>query len=112
MRPSGTPTALIDEVTRFQADVRRLALAAVRVIIEQELDRRLVKSEPAQKEKRKRQPTSLSRREPVRQLELGFAQAPERQLALALAPARPAESQPEPEAAGAPDPSDVAVERA
>jgi hypothetical protein len=35
--------ALTDEVARFQAKVRELALAAVRVVLEQELERKLAK---------------------------------------------------------------------
>jgi hypothetical protein len=35
--------ALTDEVERFQAKVRQLALAAVRVVLEQELERKLAK---------------------------------------------------------------------
>lgn len=35
--------ALTEEVARFQADVRRLALAAARAIVQQELDRRRAK---------------------------------------------------------------------
>ena len=35
--------ALTEEVARFQADVRRLALAAAHAIVQQELDRRRVK---------------------------------------------------------------------
>lgn len=107
MRPSGTPTVLIDEVARFQAEVRRLAFAAVRMIIQDELDRRPAEPEPARP--RKRQPARPAKREAVHQLELGFAQAPERQLALPLAPPREAEIQPARESTGATDPPDAAV---
>lgn len=107
MRPSGTPTVLIDEVARFQAEVRRLAFAAVRMIIQDELDRRPAEPEPARP--RKRQPARPAKREAVHQLELGFAQAPEHQLALPLAPPREAESQPARESTGATDPPDAAV---
>jgi len=105
MRRSGNPTALIDEVARFQAEVRRLAFAAVRVVIQQELDRRPAKPETARQPKRKtaRQP----KRKPAVQLELGFAQVPERQLELPLT--RQAEIHPERKPAGATDPSDAAV---
>jgi len=131
MRRSGNPTALIDEVARFQAEVRRLAFAAVRAVIQQELDRRPAKPETARQRKRqpalppkrkpagqpalppKRkpagQPALPPKRKPAVQLELGFAQAPERQLELPLALARQAEIQPERKPAAATDPSDAAV---
>jgi hypothetical protein len=105
MRPSGTPTAMIDEVARFQAEVRRLAFAAVRMIIQHELDRRPAKPETARP--RKRQPARPAKREPTRQLELGFAPAKDHQLALPLA--RQTEIQPEPASAGSTDPPDAAV---
>jgi hypothetical protein len=117
MRRSGNPTALIDEVARFQAEVRRLAFAAVRAVIQQELDRRPAKPKTARQRKRqpalppKRkpvgQPALPPKRKPAVQLELGFAQAPERQLELPLA--RQAEIQPERKPAGATDPSDAPV---
>jgi hypothetical protein len=47
MRRSDNHAALTDEVTRFQTEVRRLALAAVREVIRQELDRKLAKRPPA-----------------------------------------------------------------
>lgn len=40
MTRSDNPAALTDEVARFQAEVRRLALAAVQAIIKEELDRK------------------------------------------------------------------------
>lgn len=40
MMRSDNPTALTDEVARFQAEVRRLALAAVQAIIKEELERK------------------------------------------------------------------------
>jgi hypothetical protein len=111
MRRSGHPTALVDEVARFEADVRRLAFAAVRVIIQQELDRRPREPEPARQRKRPpaRPPKRKPARQPTRQLELGLAQVPERQLALSFALPRPAELQPEHTPAGATAPADTAV---
>jgi len=47
MKRSVSRAALTDEVARFQAEVQRLALAAAREIIQQEIDRRLAKPEPA-----------------------------------------------------------------
>jgi len=47
MKRSVSRAALTDEVARFQAEVQRLALAAAREIIKQEIDRRLAKPEPA-----------------------------------------------------------------
>jgi hypothetical protein len=43
MRHSDARAALTEEVARFQADIRRLALAAVREIVQQELERRLTR---------------------------------------------------------------------
>lgn len=43
MRRSDNRAALTDEVARFQADVQQLALAAVRAIVKQELDRKRAK---------------------------------------------------------------------
>jgi hypothetical protein len=48
MRRSDNRAALTDEVARFQADVRRLALTAVRSIIQQELDRKRAQLQAAQ----------------------------------------------------------------
>jgi hypothetical protein len=47
MRRSDKHPALTEEVARFQDEVRRLALAAVRAIVEQELERRRAKAPPA-----------------------------------------------------------------
>src|SRR6185503_19730708 len=46
MMGSDHRAALTDEVERFQAKVRQLALAAVRVVLEQELERKLAKRKP------------------------------------------------------------------
>ncbi|HMG20460.1 MAG TPA: hypothetical protein VK607_04055 [Kofleriaceae bacterium] len=43
MRHSDSRAALTGEVARFQAEIRRLALAAAREIVQQELDRRLAR---------------------------------------------------------------------
>jgi hypothetical protein len=43
MRHSDPRAALTDEVARFQAEIRRLALAAAHEILRQELDRRLAR---------------------------------------------------------------------
>lgn len=48
MRRPDSRAALTDEVARFQAEVQRLALATVRAIISEELDRRLAEREAAQ----------------------------------------------------------------
>jgi hypothetical protein len=95
MRRHDSRTALHDVIARFQAEVHRLALAAARTVIEQELARRRARLEPARPRKvRPARPTA-------RQLELGLEQAPRRQLELPLA------SQAAPEAAprtGGPEP--------
>lgn len=107
MRRHGSRTALHDVIARFQAEVQRLALAAVRTVIEQELARRRAGLEPARPRKgRSAQPAT-------RQLELGFGQAPRRQLELPLAPqaapevappaGAPVEAPREGEPPGAPD---------
>lgn len=107
MRRSGSRTALDDEVARFQAEIQRMAFAAVRAVIEQELARRRAEPEPARP--RKARPAQPARP----QLELGFAQEPQRQLELPLAQHAAAdvapragslaETQREGEPAGAPD---------
>jgi hypothetical protein len=105
MRRSGSPTALHDEVARFQSEIQRLAFAAVRAVIEQELAQRRAKPEPARP--RKDRPAQHAER----QLELGFAQEPQLELPLAQHAApevaqragSPAETQREGEQAGAPD---------
>jgi len=108
MRRHDSRTALDEMIARFQAEVERLALAAVRTAIEQELARRRARIEPARP--RKGRPAQSARR----QLELGFAKAPRRQLDLPLASqaapeAAPRTGAPEPrregEPAGAPDPA-------
>jgi hypothetical protein len=107
MRRHESRTALDDVIARFQAEVQRLALAAARTVIEQELARRRARLEPGRP--RKGRPAAPT----TRQLELGFGQAPRRQLDLALASqaapevaqraGAPAEPQREGEPAGAPD---------
>src|SRR4051812_25870719 len=107
MRRSGSRTALHDEVARFQAEVQRLAFAAVRAVIEQELAQRRATPEPA------RPRNGRPAQEAKRQLELGFAQERQLQLELPLAQhaapdvaqrtGSPAETQREGEQAGAPD---------
>jgi hypothetical protein len=47
MRRSDNRAALTDEVARFQAEVRRLALATVRAVVQQELDRKMAKLQAA-----------------------------------------------------------------
>lgn len=106
MRRHESRTALHDVIARFQAEVQHLALAAARTVIEHELARRRAGLEPARP--RKGRPAQPARR----QLELGFGQAPRRQLELPLAPqavpevapraAAPAEPPREGEPAGAP----------
>lgn len=53
MRRSDNRAALTDEVARFQAEVQHLAFAAARAIVQEELDRRLAKLEPARRRGRK-----------------------------------------------------------
>lgn len=67
------------EVARFQAEIQRLAFAAVRTIIEQELAQRRAKPDRAQP--RKRRPAQQAER----QLALGLAPEPKPQLELPLA---------------------------
>jgi hypothetical protein len=121
MGRSDNRTALTDAVARFQAEIQRLAFAAVRAIIKQELERRPAKPEPVRQ--RKRQPAQHVGRKLARQpdgeLDLALAQGPERQLELPLArQAEPdaarqagptAETQPERQPAGVPEPSDAAA---
>jgi len=78
MRPTEARTALAEAVARFQAEAERLALAAVRAVIEQELARRGARSEPS----RPRKGTPKKRNQ--RQLTLALAVAPERQLELSF----------------------------
>ena len=81
MTRSGVQSGLLEAIAQFQAEMQRLAYAAVRAVIEQELARRRAQPERARPAERKR------KREPprARQLELGFTQPPERQLELPLA---------------------------
>jgi hypothetical protein len=83
MRRHGSPPELDDAFTRFQAEIHRLALAAARSIVEQELARRRATLEPARARKARPAPPATP------QLELGFGQAPHRpsehQLELPLA---------------------------
>jgi hypothetical protein len=110
MRRHASRTALDDVVARFQAEVQRLALAAARTVIEQELARRRARLEPARPRKARPAPPATS------QLELGFGQAPRPQrpqmdlpLASQAAPevappaGSPGETEPAGEPAGAPD---------
>jgi hypothetical protein len=97
MRHSGSHTALADAVARFQAEMQRLAFAAVRAVIAQELARRRANPERA----RPRKGPPAQRR--ARQLELGLTHVPPRQLELPLArdaarqPASPGTTRSEPE---------------
>ena len=81
MRPTETRTALSEAVARFQAEAERLAFAAVRAVIEQELARRSARAEPsrprkgAAKKRNQRQLTLALTATPKRQLELSFVQA-------------------------------------
>jgi hypothetical protein len=93
MRRHESRTALDDVIARFQAEVERLALAAVRSVIEQELARRRARLEPARPHK------GRPARPAPRQLDLGFGQAPRRQLELPLASRAAPEAAPR---AGAP----------
>jgi hypothetical protein len=79
MRRSGGPAELPDTIAAFQAEVQRLALAAVRAVIDEEIARRRTRPERARPSKRR----SVQHR--ARQLELGFTQPPLRQLELPLA---------------------------
>lgn len=96
MRRHDSRAALDEVIARFQAEVERLALAAARSVIEQELARRRARLEPARP--RKTRPAQPTRR----QLELGFGQAPRNQLDLPLASQAAAEAAPR---AGAPEPA-------
>jgi hypothetical protein len=99
-----------DAIAAFQTEIQRLAFAAVRAVIDEEIARRQARPESARP--RKRRPEQHL----ARQLELGFAQAPPRQLELPLArsvtpdpaqhPEAPVKTQPEHERAGI---SDAAV---
>jgi hypothetical protein len=78
MRPTEARTALAEAVARFQAEAERLAFAAVRAVIEQELAGRRARAAPS----RPRKGTPKKRRQ--RQLTLALAVAPQRQLELSL----------------------------
>jgi hypothetical protein len=81
MRPTEAPAALAEVVARFQAEAERLAYAAVRAVIEQELARRGARSAPSRPRigtPKKRTPRQLApaiAMTPRRQLELSFGQA-------------------------------------
>ena len=79
MRGHESRTALDDVIARFQAEVQRLALAAARTVIEQELARRRAGLESARPRKGRPAPPA------TRQLELGFGKPPQPQLDLPLA---------------------------
>lgn len=109
MRRPESRIALDDVIGQFQAEVQRLALAAARSVIEEELARRRARLEPAGSHKARRA------RPATHQLELGFGPASRPQLELPLAsqaapevpaPAALAEPRPGDEPAGA---SDAAV---
>jgi hypothetical protein len=105
MRRHESRAALDEMIARFQAEVQRLALAAARTVIEQELARRRARLEP----ERSRKGGSA---QPARsQLELRFGQTPQPQLELPLArQAAPAVVQPaEPPREGEPASAPVAA---
>jgi hypothetical protein len=121
MKASDNRATLTDEVARFQAEIQRLAFAAVRAVIKQELDERRAKLEPTRE--RGGKPEARRRKAAQRlapQLELQLAQPPGRQLVLPLArqaeaeASRHAESEPstelgsERQRAGASEPSGTA----
>lgn len=56
MTRSDSRAALSDEVARFQAEIRRLAFAAVRASLQQELDRKLAKPRPKPAQRRASKP--------------------------------------------------------
>jgi len=93
MRRHGSRTVLDDQVARFQADIERLAQAAARAIVEQELAHRRAKAGPAPARARKGRPASP----PRRQLDLGLGRVPKRQLDLPLAQRTAPEAAPPPE---------------
>jgi hypothetical protein len=85
MRHPDPRAALTDEVARFQAEIRRLALAAAHEILRQELDRRLARlAAPARRRALLAQPEPAPPRPPARE--------PPREAA--PAPAEPAASEP------------------
>jgi hypothetical protein len=85
MRRHASRTALDDVIARFQAEVQRLALAAARAVIEQELARRRARLEPARPRKRRPAAPAAPAEPAARQLELGFGQAPRRPMEIPLA---------------------------
>jgi len=90
MRRSGSQSGISEAIARFQAEMQRLAFAAVRAVIEQELARRRARSErparPARPTREARARAAKRRRASprTRQLELGLT-PPQRQLELPLA---------------------------
>ena len=86
MRRSGRPTDLPGAVAAFQAEVQRLAFAAVRAVIKEEIALRRARPERARPHKGR----LVQQR--AGQLELGFTQAPQRQLELPLAQPAAAEA--------------------
>ncbi len=69
MRHSDPRAALTDEVARFQAEIRRLALAAAHEILRQELDRRLARlAAPARRRALLTQPEPARPSEPPREV--------------------------------------------
>jgi hypothetical protein len=69
MRHSDPRAALTDEVARFQAEIRRLALAAAHEILRQELDRRLTRlAAPARRRALLTQPEPARPIEPPREV--------------------------------------------
>ncbi|HEX3763555.1 MAG TPA: hypothetical protein VHW23_32890 [Kofleriaceae bacterium] len=98
---------LDEQLVQFQAEIERLAFAAARSIIEQELAHRRAKAEPTRPRKGRLAPPARPTR---RQLELGLGQVPKRQLDLPLAQQRAAAEAAQ--AAGPPDATARAAEPA
>ncbi|HSR99613.1 MAG TPA: hypothetical protein VLM79_21320 [Kofleriaceae bacterium] len=73
MRPTEGRTALADAIARFQAEAERLAFAAVRAVIEQELARRGARRE------RSRPGKGIPKKRNQRQLTLALAATPQPQ---------------------------------
>jgi hypothetical protein len=78
MRRSGSPTGLPDAIAAFQAEIQRLAFAAVRTVVEAEIARR--QAQLGRARSRKGRPAHDS----GGQRDLGVDQAPRRQLELPL----------------------------
>lgn len=96
MRRSDKHPALTEEVARFQDEVRRLAFAAARAIVEQELDRRRARAPSA-----RTVAAAPARRDAgaaARQTSLPFPQPP----AAPAQPAQPAQAPPAGQEAAAP----------